>query len=228
MHDALFLLELGGVVLLLAVLARLATRFGFSPIPLYLVAGLAFGAGGVIPLVTAEGFIAAGAEIGLILLLFSLGLEYSARELVDTMSDIVWAINPAKDRLSDLTHRMRRFASDLLAPRDIRFHLDMPGPGEEMRLGAGIRREVFLVFKESLHNAVKHSRCSEVWVSLTLAPGLLSLVVRDNGAGFDALDPPEGNGLPGMRRRARQLGGSLGIDSRPGAGTTVGLELPLS
>ncbi|HYG72743.1 MAG TPA: cation:proton antiporter [Actinomycetota bacterium] len=77
-----FILELGGVVLLLAVLARLAAQFGFSPIPLYLLAGLAFGSGGVVPLVTAEGFIAAGAEIGLILLLFSLGLEYTAEELV--------------------------------------------------------------------------------------------------------------------------------------------------
>jgi monovalent cation:H+ antiporter-2, CPA2 family len=80
-----FLVELGGVVLLLAVLARLAQRFGFSPIPLYLLAGLAFGQGGLFPLVTAEEFIGAGAEIGLILLLFSLGLEYSARELVDSL-----------------------------------------------------------------------------------------------------------------------------------------------
>jgi CPA2 family monovalent cation:H+ antiporter-2 len=86
-HDALFLIELGGVVLLLAVLARFALRFGFSPIPLYLLAGLAFGQGGVVPLVTAEEFIAAGAEIGLILLLFTLGLEYSARELVDALRE---------------------------------------------------------------------------------------------------------------------------------------------
>jgi CPA2 family monovalent cation:H+ antiporter-2 len=84
-HGSVFLLELGGVVLLLAVLARVAQRFGFSPIPLYLLAGLAFGQGGLIPLVTADEFIAAGAEIGLILLLFSLGLEYSARELVDSL-----------------------------------------------------------------------------------------------------------------------------------------------
>jgi CPA2 family monovalent cation:H+ antiporter-2 len=83
--DALFLVELGGVTLLLAVLSRIAVRFGFSPIPLYLFAGLAFGEGGVAPLVTAEGFIEAGAEIGLILLLFTLGLEYSARELVDAL-----------------------------------------------------------------------------------------------------------------------------------------------
>jgi K+:H+ antiporter subunit KhtU len=84
-HDSLFLIELGGVVLLLAVLSRIAVRFGFSPIPLYLLAGLAFGQGGVVPLVTADEFIAAGAEIGLILLLFTLGLEYSARELVDAL-----------------------------------------------------------------------------------------------------------------------------------------------
>ena len=73
MHGSAFLLELGGVILLLAILARVAQRFGFSPIPLYLLAGLAFGQGGLIPLVTADRFIAAGAEIGLILLLFSLG-----------------------------------------------------------------------------------------------------------------------------------------------------------
>ncbi|MGH2673455.1 MAG: cation:proton antiporter [Actinomycetota bacterium] len=85
MRDPLFLVELGGVVFMLAVLARVATRFGFSPIPLYLLAGLAFGEGGVIPLVTLDEFIEAGAEIGLILLLFSLGLEYSARELVDSL-----------------------------------------------------------------------------------------------------------------------------------------------
>lgn len=80
-----FLVELGGVVLLLAVLARVAHVLRFSPIPLYLLAGLAFGEGGVFPLAIADEFIEAGAEIGLILLLFSLGLEYSARELVEAM-----------------------------------------------------------------------------------------------------------------------------------------------
>ncbi len=87
MHGPLFLLELGGVVLLLAVLSRIAGRFGFSPIPLYLVAGLAFGEGGVIPLVTAEDFVEAGATIGLVLLLFSLGLEYSAQDLMRSLRE---------------------------------------------------------------------------------------------------------------------------------------------
>jgi CPA2 family monovalent cation:H+ antiporter-2 len=83
--DARPLIELGTVILGLAMLARLASRFGLPSIPLYLLAGLAFGEGGIVPLVTTEEFIELGSEIGLILLLFLLGLEYSAAELVSTM-----------------------------------------------------------------------------------------------------------------------------------------------
>jgi CPA2 family monovalent cation:H+ antiporter-2 len=79
------LVELGVVLVGLAVLARLATRLSIPTIPLYLLAGLAFGEGGILPLVTTEGFIEIGAEIGLILLLLMLGLEYSAAELVATL-----------------------------------------------------------------------------------------------------------------------------------------------
>ncbi|CAN5657861.1 cation:proton antiporter [soil metagenome] len=79
------LLELGAVIIGLAFLARLAGRIGIPTIPLYLIAGLAFGRGGLIPLVTTDEFIEIGADIGLILLLFMLGLEYSAAELVATL-----------------------------------------------------------------------------------------------------------------------------------------------
>jgi CPA2 family monovalent cation:H+ antiporter-2 len=79
------LVELGAIVLGLAVLSRLAARIGMPTIPLYLTAGLAFGKGGVLPLVTADQFVEVGAEIGLILLLFMLGLEYTAAELISTM-----------------------------------------------------------------------------------------------------------------------------------------------
>jgi CPA2 family monovalent cation:H+ antiporter-2 len=79
------LIELGAVIVGLAILARLASRLAIPAIPLYLLAGLAFGEGGLLPLVTTAEFIEIGAEIGLILLLLSLGLEYSARELVSTL-----------------------------------------------------------------------------------------------------------------------------------------------
>ena len=79
------LVELGAVLLGLAILSRIATRIGMPTIPLYLTAGLAFGRGGIIPLVTADEFVEIGAEIGLILLLFMLGLQYTAAELTSTL-----------------------------------------------------------------------------------------------------------------------------------------------
>ncbi|WP_046496724.1 cation:proton antiporter [Streptomyces odonnellii] len=86
MHDTTALLiELGSVILALGILGRLAGRVGFSAIPLYLLAGLAFGHGGLLPLNASEEFIATGAEIGVILLLLLLGLEYSASELVSNL-----------------------------------------------------------------------------------------------------------------------------------------------
>ena len=85
MHNATLLLELGAILVGLAVLARLAGAIGMPTIPLYLSAGLAFGRGGIFPLVTADEFVGIGAEIGLILLLFMLGLQYTAAELVETL-----------------------------------------------------------------------------------------------------------------------------------------------
>ncbi|GAA3452662.1 cation:proton antiporter [Dactylosporangium matsuzakiense] len=83
-HDTI-LVELGTVILALGLLGAVSLRFSISPIPLYLLAGLAFGAGGVLPLNTSTEFISAGAKIGVILLLFTLGLEYTAPELVGTL-----------------------------------------------------------------------------------------------------------------------------------------------
>ncbi|MEW2521381.1 potassium/proton antiporter membrane subunit, CPA2 family [Actinacidiphila alni] len=86
MHNASdMLIELGAIILALGILGRLAGRIGFSPIPLYLLAGLAFGKGGLIPLHASEEFVATGAEIGVVLLLLLLGLEYSASELVSNL-----------------------------------------------------------------------------------------------------------------------------------------------
>ncbi|HEY7565260.1 MAG TPA: cation:proton antiporter [Acidimicrobiia bacterium] len=84
-ETALAFLELGGIILLLAVLARIAVRMGLSPIPLYLLGGLAIGEGGIFPVVTSDRFIETGAELGVVLLLLMLGLEYTGDELVQSL-----------------------------------------------------------------------------------------------------------------------------------------------
>lgn len=85
LHSAIVLIELGAITLVMSILGRLARRIGLSPVTLYLVAGIAFGKGGLLPLATSEEFISVGAEIGVVLLLLLLGLEYSARELVTNL-----------------------------------------------------------------------------------------------------------------------------------------------
>jgi ligand-binding sensor domain-containing protein/signal transduction histidine kinase len=151
----------------------------------------------------------------------------SSRELVDTMSDIVWAINPQRDHLSDLTGRMRRFASDVLTGRNIAFEFHEPDEEDDVPLGANIRREVFLIFKESVNNLVRHSGCTSVQIDFEATRSALKLRVHDNGRGFDPSRGGEGHGLASMRERAQGILARLEIVSRAGEGTTITVEMPL-
>lgn len=144
------------------------------------------------------------------------------------MSDIVWAIDPEQDRLDDLAHRMRRFASDLLGHNGTQVRFKAPAAEPNPVVGADIRRQVFLIFKESLHNMARHSGCTEVEIRLRLENDNLHLAIADNGKGFDAGQIEGGHGLASMAARARRLGGSLAMDSAPGRGTSLRLEVPLA
>jgi len=150
-----------------------------------------------------------------------------SRELVGSMSDIVWSINPKRDHLSDLTYRMRRFASDVFTARDIDFDFTAPEDGEDAAVRAEVRRQTFLVFKECVHNAVKHAGCNRVEVSVAIDQRQLSLRVTDNGNGFANPGNGHGHGLASMEQRARGMGGRLRVSSEPGRGTVVALTVPL-
>jgi ligand-binding sensor domain-containing protein/signal transduction histidine kinase len=151
-----------------------------------------------------------------------------SRELVDSMSDIVWAIDPEQDRLDDLAHRMRRFASDLFGHNGTQLRFQTPAAEPNPVVGADIRRQVFLIFKESLHNMARHSGCTVVEIRLRLEDGCLHLSIADNGKGFEAERIEGGHGLASMAARASRLGGSLAMDSAPGRGTSLRLEVPLA
>src|SRR6266496_1703657 len=152
----------------------------------------------------------------------------SSSELMGTMSDIVWAIDPHKDHLTDLTQRMRRFASDVLTARNIDFEFEAPDAHRNLNLGTDVRRQVFLVFKESINNIVRHSACSHVHIEFRVDRDRLVLMIRDNGRGFDLDQESDGHGLMSMARRAKEMGGAMEINSQPGAGACVALEMPIS
>jgi ligand-binding sensor domain-containing protein/two-component sensor histidine kinase len=149
-----------------------------------------------------------------------------SRELVDSMSDIVWAIDPERDHVDDLVHRMRRFASDVLTPRDVRLGFQAPPEAQDLPMGADLRRQIFLIFKEALHNVVRHSGATEADVEIRVERGWLCLKVADNGRGFDAAGGHQGHGLRSMRERARHAGGGIVTHSGPG-GTTLTLRVPV-
>jgi len=149
-----------------------------------------------------------------------------ARELVDSMGDLVWAINPVKDHLSDLTQRMRHFASDVFTARQIDLQFSAPDQEHDIRVGANVRRELFLMYKEAVNNIVRHAMCSKVEIEFRADADRLWLRLRDNGQGFDVARAGDGNGLASLRERTHVLGGTLDIVSQPGAGTTVILTVP--
>jgi signal transduction histidine kinase len=151
----------------------------------------------------------------------------TSRDLVDAMSDIVWAVNPRTDSLSDLTRRMHRFAEETLGAADIALTFSAPSAEVNLKLGADLRRELYLILKESVNNIARHSGASEATVELTLVRNELRLTIADNGRGFDPAAQRDGNGIPSMRKRAGAFGGVFTIDSVTGRGTRVTMKAPI-
>jgi PAS domain S-box-containing protein len=150
-----------------------------------------------------------------------------SRELVDSMSDIVWAINPNKDHLSDLSQRMRHFASDVFTARQIEFRFRAPDAERDVKVGANVRREFFLVFKEAVNNTVRHSGCAVAEIEFRAEDEGLFLKLSDDGRGFDVSHASTGHGLMSMRERTEGLGGQVEVISGPGQGTTLTFSIPL-
>ena len=146
----------------------------------------------------------------------------TARETVECISDIVWSIRPQKE--GDLVQRIRRFGSDALTSRQIDVHFHFADEVRRLPLDPNTRRQVYLIYKEAVHNIVRHAHASAVEIAMNVDGLDILLQVSDNGAGFES--PEEGNGLPGMRARAASLGGTLSLCSAAGKGTKLELRTP--
>jgi ligand-binding sensor domain-containing protein/signal transduction histidine kinase len=155
-----------------------------------------------------------------------------ARDLVDSMGDIVWSIRAGPLAAGALIRHMREFAIDVLVSQGIAFQLKTGLEDERVPLDLQARRHLFLMFKECIHNAARHSRCTSVTAELERVDRELVLTVADNGQGLADgqvfRDEGEGTGIPGMCRRAAALGGRVTVNSPPGGGCTVEIHLPAS
>ncbi len=150
----------------------------------------------------------------------------SAGDAKEKITDIVWAINPEHDDWKSFLSKCRRYVSDLMESKemDYKLHIDEQIPG---KLDMQLRQNLWLIFKEMVTNAARHSDASEIVVKLSHRSGRLRLEVSDNGRGFDADAARDGNGVKNIRGRAEQIGAKIHLDAAPGSGTRWELVLKL-
>jgi signal transduction histidine kinase/ligand-binding sensor domain-containing protein len=149
------------------------------------------------------------------------------RNVIKSVDEIVWAINPRNDNLQYLADYIVEFSVNFLHAAGIRPRVDLPERIPERAVSPEVRHNLFLVVKEALNNIVRHADASEARFRLTTTNAELSIVIEDNGCGFER--PPESasaDGLRNMRQRMEEIGGGLQIESKPGKGTKVSLSYP--
>jgi len=151
----------------------------------------------------------------------------AASRAIQSLDEIVWAINPKHDPLESLANYLSRFAQEFLTLAGVRCHLDVPTVLPPILLSAAVRHNLLLTAREALQNAVTHAAAAEVRVLLQFDENGLKIIIADNGCGFDpGRTSPAGNGILNMQKRMEDIGGTLEIRSRPAAGTTVQCTLP--
>jgi len=152
-------------------------------------------------------------------------IEESSKKMLDSMADIVWTINPENDQFEKIILRMKSFAFELLGAKKIDFEFIVDEDVTKMKLSMDVRKNLYLIFKEATNNMVKYSVANKALFSIKGEKNNLTMLIHDNGKGFDTGQPSNGNGLKNMKKRAEEMGAQFIIDSRPGGGTTIELKI---
>lgn len=159
-------------------------------------------------------------------------ISQSAAQTVRALEEIVWALRPGSDTIQSLFEYIAHFAVELFPRERIACRLDFPEEVPAYPLQPETRHNIFLIVKEALTNALKHSGATEVRIAAKIRDRLLTIEVGDNGKGFDPgiCEPRHSrarNGLNNMRRRATDLGGTLEFETAPGKGTKIRFTMAL-
>lgn len=140
-------------------------------------------------------------------------ISRTAAEAYGSMKDLIWSLNTAEDTLEDLGQRLLVAAQELFEEAEIRYGVEVLSGDKQQVLPPDFKRHILLIFKEAMHNALRHADCTEVHLRFEQHNGFLQVSLQDNGRGFDSRASLQGEGLKNMKNRARQLGGDLEIRS---------------
>ncbi|MBK7652276.1 MAG: hypothetical protein IPJ20_18400 [Flammeovirgaceae bacterium] len=144
------------------------------------------------------------------------------------MVDIIWSINPGNDTVDEIVLHMKEFAADILEPKNIDYYFHESGNLKNQKIDATIRKNLYLIFKEALNNAMKYSQCTTIDITLTLSSSQLTLDIVDNGTGFSRCEVKPGNGLNNMEARAKLMKGKLNFETNPGEGTRLSVAVQIA
>ena len=150
------------------------------------------------------------------------------RQLVSDLREVCSRLRPAILDDLGLVAALEWQLEGFSKVSDLSFHLQTKNLDDDDRFAPAVELALFRVMQESINNIVKHARATDVLVMLSREDGELSLRVRDDGVGFDARARAKGMGVPGMRERLYALGGTVDVESSPGAGTEVTARVRLS
>ncbi|MBC7774044.1 MAG: hypothetical protein H7246_01295 [Phycisphaerae bacterium] len=156
-----------------------------------------------------------------------------ARAALDSISDIVWSVNPENDSMEKALARMSAYASEMLENMGAELHFEVGNGVESLSLPMEKRKDFYLIFKEAIHNCAKYARAKQVWVAVKKEDNVLIMSIKDDGIGFEMGNTEPGarslggNGLRNMRSRAAALGAELQIESAVGSGATVLIKIPM-
>ncbi|MBL0355700.1 MAG: tetratricopeptide repeat protein [Chitinophagaceae bacterium] len=151
-------------------------------------------------------------------------MSNNAKETMDKMGDIVWMIKPGESESGSLKQRMQSFAYEICSTRNISTLLQLDEL-EKVKLTMEQRKNIYLIFKEAMNNAVKYSGTEKIEATASLQNNQVILTIRDFGKGFDIDMVKKGNGLENIQHRAKELGGNLSFKSAHGEGTMVKLTM---
>jgi signal transduction histidine kinase/sugar lactone lactonase YvrE len=150
-----------------------------------------------------------------------------SKEMIQNMSDIVWAIQPSNMNAEPLLNRFVRYAEPILASKNSKLEVHASSFCKSIELSVLQKRNLFLFLKEALNNCIKHSSSKRVRINCLLRNRRIFISFEDDGVGFDFLQLSRKNGLQNMENRIKELNGEMLIKTSPGNGTRIEVEIPM-